>query len=72
LVGVDVFINWWNGKFFGAADELGALVEKVNGDGVKFVMISNRGTKVYPAVSPTPSASTTGAAALCRKQTAAR
>jgi isocitrate dehydrogenase len=52
LVGVDVFVNWWNGKFFGAADELGALVEKVNGDGVKLVMISNRGTKVYPNGQP--------------------
>lgn len=52
LVGIDVFINWWNGKFFGAADELGALVERVNGDGVKLVMISNRGTKVYPNGQP--------------------
>jgi isocitrate dehydrogenase len=52
LVGVDVFVNWWNGKFFGAADELGALVEKMNGDGVKLVMISNRGTKVYPKGQP--------------------
>jgi isocitrate dehydrogenase len=52
LVGVDVFVNWFNGKFFGAADELGALVEKVNGDGVKLVMISNRGTKVYPNGQP--------------------
>ncbi len=52
LVGVDVFIHWWNGKFFGAADELGALVEKVNGDGVKLVMISSRGTKVYPGGQP--------------------
>jgi isocitrate dehydrogenase len=52
LVGIDVFINWWNNKFFGAADELGALVEKVNGDGVKLVMISNRGTKVYPGGQP--------------------
>ena len=52
LVGVDVFIDWWNGKFFGSADELGALVEKVNGDGVKLVMISSRGTKVYPNGQP--------------------
>ena len=52
LVGIDVFIHWWNGKFFSAADELGALVEKVNGDGVKLVMISNRGTKVYPKGQP--------------------
>lgn len=52
LVGVDVFINWWNGKFFGAADEIGALVEKLNGDGVKLIMLSNRGTKVYPNGQP--------------------
>ncbi|HEX8286666.1 MAG TPA: NADP-dependent isocitrate dehydrogenase [Pyrinomonadaceae bacterium] len=52
LVGVDVFIQWFNGKFFGAADEIGAMVEKVNGDGVKLVMISNRGTKVYPKGQP--------------------
>jgi isocitrate dehydrogenase len=52
LVGIDVFIHWFNGKFFSAADELGALVEKVNGDGVKLVMISNRGTKVYPNGQP--------------------
>ena len=52
LVGVDVFIEWWNGKFFGAADEIGALVERCNGDGMKLVMISNRGTKVYPNGQP--------------------
>jgi len=52
LVGIDVFVHWWNGKFFSAADELGALVEKVNGDGVKLVMISSRGTKVYPNGQP--------------------
>jgi isocitrate dehydrogenase len=48
LVGVDVFVNWWNGQFYGAGDELGRQVEQVNGDGLKLVMISNRGTKVYP------------------------
>ncbi|MCA1624889.1 MAG: NADP-dependent isocitrate dehydrogenase [Acidobacteria bacterium] len=52
LVGIDVFINWWNGKFFGAGEEIGALVEKINGDGVNLVMISNRGTKVYPSGQP--------------------
>ena len=52
LVGIDVFIHWWNGKFFGAGDDIGALVEKMNGDGVKLVMISNRGTKVYPNGQP--------------------
>ena len=48
LVGVDVFVNWWNGNFYGAAADLGPDIEKINGDGLKLVMISNRGTKVYP------------------------
>jgi len=48
LVGVDVFLDWFNGKFYGASDELGALVEAVNGDGLKLQTISNRGVKVYP------------------------
>jgi isocitrate dehydrogenase len=33
LVGVDVFLDWWKGSFYGVADELGGLVEKVNGGG---------------------------------------
>lgn len=52
LVGVDVFLNWWNGDFYSAASELGPLVEKANGEGLKLVMISNRGTKVYPGGQP--------------------
>jgi isocitrate dehydrogenase len=52
LVGVDVFINWWNGSFYGQADTLGPQIEKLNGDGLKLVMISNRGTKVYPKGQP--------------------
>jgi len=48
LVGVDVFLDWFNGKFYGAANELGALVEKVSGDGLKIQAIANRGVKVYP------------------------
>jgi len=48
LVGVDVFLDWFNGKFYGVADELGALVEKVNGEGLKLQTIANRGVKVYP------------------------
>jgi isocitrate dehydrogenase len=48
LVGVDVFIQWWNGEFYGAGEEVGRQVERLNGDGLKLVMISNRGTKVYP------------------------
>jgi isocitrate dehydrogenase len=52
LVGVDVFINWWNGSFYGQANTLGAQVEKLNGDGLKLIMISNRGTKVYRKGQP--------------------
>ncbi|MCW5963794.1 MAG: NADP-dependent isocitrate dehydrogenase [Bryobacterales bacterium] len=44
-IGVDVFVD--HATF--TADELGTLLEtKVNGDGVKLRMISNRGVKVYP------------------------
>lgn len=49
LVGVDVFLHWWNGSFYGAGNDLGPRLEAAaNGDGLKLVMISNRGTKVYP------------------------
>jgi isocitrate dehydrogenase len=52
LVGADVFVNWWNGSFYGSADELGPRIEVLSGDGLKLVMISNRGTKVYPKGQP--------------------
>ncbi len=52
LVGVDVFLDWWKGSFYGVADDLGALVEKVNGDGLKLHTIANRGVKVYPGGQP--------------------
>ncbi len=48
LVGVDIFLDWWKGSFYGVAEELGALVEKVSGDGLKLQTIANRGVKVYP------------------------
>ncbi len=49
LVGVDVFLHWWNGEYYGSGNELGPKLEAAaNGDGLKLVMISNRGTKVYP------------------------
>lgn len=44
LVGVDVFLDWTSGS----ADDLGDAVSKVNGEGVKLTMISNRGVKVWP------------------------
>jgi isocitrate dehydrogenase len=44
LVGVDVFLDWTNGT----ANDLGDSLSRVNGDGVKLTMISNRGVKVWP------------------------
>ncbi len=44
LVGVDVFLDWTKGS----PDDLGDGISKVNGDGVKLTMISNRGVKVWP------------------------
>ncbi|HKN82694.1 MAG TPA: isocitrate/isopropylmalate family dehydrogenase, partial [Pyrinomonadaceae bacterium] len=44
LVGVDVFLDWSKGS----ANDLGAALSKVNGEGVKLMMISNRGVKVWP------------------------
>lgn len=52
LVGVDVFLDWWKGSFYGVADDLGSLVEQVNGDGMKLHTIANRGVKVYPGGQP--------------------
>ncbi|MGI8469923.1 MAG: isocitrate/isopropylmalate family dehydrogenase, partial [Pyrinomonadaceae bacterium] len=52
LVGVDIFLDWWKGSYYGTANELGALVEKVNGDGLKLQTIANRGVKVYPNGMP--------------------
>jgi isocitrate dehydrogenase len=52
LVGIDVFISWWNEKFYGAGNTLGPELERLNGDGLKLVMVSNRGTKVYPKGQP--------------------
>ena len=52
LVGVDIFLDWWKGSFYGVANELGALVEAVSGDGLKLQTIANRGVKVYPGGNP--------------------
>jgi isocitrate dehydrogenase len=48
LVGVDVFLDWWKGEFYGVANQLGAQVDALNGDGLKLQTIANRGVKVYP------------------------
>lgn len=52
LVGVDVFLDWWNGNFYGSADELGKQVEAIDGGGLKLQSIANRGVKVYPGGMP--------------------
>ena len=44
LVGVDVFLDWTKGT----ANELGDALTKLNGDGTKLEMMSNRGVKVWP------------------------
>src|ERR1700752_5214067 len=44
LVGFDVLLDWTRGS----ANDLGDAISKVNGDGVKLTMISNRGVKVWP------------------------
>jgi isocitrate dehydrogenase len=44
LVGVDVFLDWSNGS----ANDLGESLTRVNGDGIKLLMMSNRGVKVWP------------------------
>ena len=48
LVGVDIFLDWWKGSFYGVAEELGQHVVALNGDGLKLQNIANRGVKVYP------------------------
>jgi isocitrate dehydrogenase len=52
LVGVDIFLDWWKGVFHGVANDLGALVEEVNGNGLALQTIANRGVKVYPGGQP--------------------
>ena len=44
LVGVDVFLDWTEGS----ANDLGDGLRRLNGEGLKLRMISNRGVKVWP------------------------
>jgi isocitrate dehydrogenase len=44
LHGVDVFFDWRAGK----ADDLAAILRPLAGDALDLVMISSRGTKVWP------------------------
>jgi isocitrate dehydrogenase len=43
-VGVDVYLEWAGGS----ADELGAKVSELSGEGLKLSSIANRGVKVFP------------------------
>jgi isocitrate dehydrogenase len=43
-VGVDVYLDWTAGT----ANDLGGLMERLNGEGLKLSSIANRGVKVYP------------------------
>jgi len=44
LVGIDVFLDWTRGS----AKDLGEGLSKVNNDGLKLTLISNRGVAVWP------------------------
>jgi isocitrate dehydrogenase len=48
MVGVDVFLEWTAGT----ADELGAALSKLTGADLDLIMLSNRGTKVWPGGFP--------------------
>jgi isocitrate dehydrogenase len=48
LMGVDIFLDWNDG----VADKLGQQLENLTIDGLKLVVISNRGVKVYPNALP--------------------
>jgi isocitrate dehydrogenase len=48
--GIDLFINWTNGF----ATEFGPAVEKLSNDKLKLVIVSCRGTKVYPGTTVEP------------------
>lgn len=48
LVGVDIFLDWKGGT----ADELGEKLNKMVVDGLKLIVISNRGVKVWPNGRP--------------------
>ncbi|MCL5407859.1 MAG: NADP-dependent isocitrate dehydrogenase, partial [Candidatus Thermoplasmatota archaeon] len=47
LVGMDVFLDW-----DGDPNELGKKLEKITSGNLKLIMITNRGTKVYPGGLP--------------------
>jgi isocitrate dehydrogenase len=48
LVGVDVFLDWTKGT----PNDLGDALTRLNGDGTRLEMMSNRGVKVWPGGHP--------------------
>lgn len=48
LLGVDVFIDWYNGT----PDDLGEMIKKASTENLQLSFISNRGTKVWPNGMP--------------------
>lgn len=44
LVGVDVFVDWSQGR----GDDLAAVLQKLNGDGLELTLITNRGSTLWP------------------------
>ncbi|MDZ4797867.1 MAG: NADP-dependent isocitrate dehydrogenase [Bryobacteraceae bacterium] len=44
MVGIDIFLDWTAGT----PDELGAALQQLTGEELKLIMLSNRGTKVWP------------------------
>lgn len=51
-VGVDIFLQWRNEKGEKPAQELGEKLSQCTAKGLKLVMITNRGVKVYPNGMP--------------------
>lgn len=48
LIGIDVFLDWNSGS----AEDLGAILKKVNSQNLKLSYISSRGIKVWPEGNP--------------------
>ncbi len=48
VVGVDVFIEWDNAT----PQQVGEAAQKLNGDGLELLLVSNRGTLVWPTGQP--------------------
>ena len=47
-VGIDVFVDWTDGK----AEKLGCILNSLSTEKLPFLMLTNRGVKVYPGGMP--------------------